>query len=235
MRMIHPTLLLPAGLQLVVFLAIVPFISANPTSLGCLKDDPSDRMLTPAMFKDPAHMTVESCITFCNHQNYLYAGVENGEDCHCGNYLAKSAKIGLSTECNVKCPGNSREICGAKHHLNLYWSGAGPQPIIIQDISHWHYAGCYSDSTNKRTLSKPMVLIGDQENTINIASCIGACQRLVYGLAGMEFGRDCYCGNRIENGGTMIPSKNCMLACLGNSSEVCGGPNTLTVYSVDFM
>ncbi|KAI9445679.1 WSC domain-containing protein [Lactarius psammicola] len=218
MRIIHPTLLLPAGFQLAVLLAIVPFVSADLTSLGCLMDDSSDRMLPLAMFKDPAHMTIESCINFCYHRSYLYAGVENGEDCYCGNYLARSVKIGLPTECNVKCPGNSREICGAGHRLNLYWTGTSPLPMIIPDVGEWHFLGCYNDYQNKRALSKQIPVIGGQRAT-SIASCTAACKRSGFVLAGMEFGRDCYCGNYIDNGGT-IPSENCMLACLGNHTEM---------------
>ncbi|KAI9443578.1 WSC domain-containing protein [Lactarius indigo] len=188
-------------------------------------------MLKSATFKDSAHLTVESCVEFCNHRKYLYAGVENGEDCYCGNYLAESAKIGLPPECSVKCPGNSDEICGAGHHLNLHWSGAGPAPIIFPDVGDWHFLGCYTDSKNKRTLSKLTSVTGGQ-HYMSVASCTDACKRSGYVLAGMEFGRDCYCGNTIDNVGT-IESENCMLACLGNSTEVCGGPYTLTGYYVD--
>ncbi len=54
---------------------------AHCPTLNRIRDDPVDRMLTSATFTDSAHMTVESCIGFCNQRNYLYAGVENGEDC----------------------------------------------------------------------------------------------------------------------------------------------------------
>ncbi|KAH8977906.1 WSC domain-containing protein [Lactarius hatsudake] len=221
--------LLPTGFQLAVFLTIVPFIYANPTSLGCFTDDPSDRMLASATFKDSAHMTIESCVTFCNYRKYLYAGLENGEDCYCGNYLAESAKIGLPSRCSVKCPGNSNEICGAGHHLNLYWSGADPAPIISSDVGEWKFLACYSDST-KRTLSPTSVTGG--EDCMTIASCGDACMSSGNALAGIEFGRYCYCGdgNTIDN---PIPSENCMLACFGNSTEVCGGPHTLTWYYLD--
>ncbi|KAH9026086.1 WSC domain-containing protein, partial [Lactarius pseudohatsudake] len=185
MRMIH---LLPTCFQLAVFLTIVPFIYADPISLGCLTDDPSDPMLTSATFNDSAHMTVERCVKFCNRRMYLYAGLENGEDCYCGNYLAESAKIGLPPECSVKCSGNSSEICGAGHHLSLYWSGADPAPIISSYIGEWQFLACYSDST-KKTLSRTSVTGG--EDRMTVASCGDACMRSGYAYASMEFGRYC--------------------------------------------
>ncbi|KAH9172379.1 WSC domain-containing protein [Lactarius sanguifluus] len=240
--MIHFTHLLPTGFQLAVILTIVPFMYANPTSLGCIeahcptpnhiRDDPSDRILTSATFKDSAHMTVESCVKFCNHRKYLYAGLENGEDCYCGNYLAESAYVGLPPECSVKCPGNSNEICGAGHHLSLYWSGAGPAPTISSNVGEWKFLACYADPKSDLDNLKP-TSVTDGRHHMTVASCGAECRRSGYPLAGMEFGRDCYC----DDGGTLIdipiPSENCMLACFGNSTEVCGGPHTLTWYYLD--
>ncbi|KAH9054054.1 WSC domain-containing protein [Lactarius deliciosus] len=195
-------------------------------------DNPSDRILTSATFKDSSHMTVENCVKFCNHRKYLYAGLENGEDCYCGNYLAESANIGLPTECSVKCPGNSDEMCGASHHLSLYWSGADPAPVISSDVGEWKFLACYADSKNSvLDNSKPTSVTGGQ-HYMTVASCGAECRRSGYPLAGMEFGRDCYCddGSSIIS---LIPSENCMLACFGNSTEVCGGPHTLTWYYLD--
>lgn len=39
------------------------------------------------------------------------------------------------------------------------------------------------------------------------------------------------CGNSIVNGGTPISASKCNMACAGNSSEFCGGPNALNVYN----
>jgi hypothetical protein len=39
------------------------------------------------------------------------------------------------------------------------------------------------------------------------------------------------CGNIVSNGGAPAPASDCSMACSGNSSEICGGPNRLNVYN----
>ncbi|KAF8261472.1 hypothetical protein EI94DRAFT_797758 [Lactarius quietus] len=67
-------------------------------------------------------------------------------------------------------------------------------------------------------------------NNNSVENCIDACQQSAYGIAGVEFGQECYCGIGIDRGGMTISSSECMLACSGDSSEVCGGPNRLAIY-----
>ncbi|KAI9443576.1 WSC domain-containing protein [Lactarius indigo] len=124
MRMIYPRIypsnLLPAGFLLAVLLAMLPSISAYsyPEFLGCV----TDGFLRSATFKDPVHMTARGCALFCFNRGYLYAGVENNEDCYCGKDWPESAKIVSSDRCNVKCTGDSSENCGGSGYLDLYWT-----------------------------------------------------------------------------------------------------------------
>jgi hypothetical protein len=40
------------------------------------------------------------------------------------------------------------------------------------------------------------------------------------------------CDNFVRNGGALAASNSsCAMACGGNSAEICGGPNLMTVYS----
>src|SRR6266851_4167521 len=39
------------------------------------------------------------------------------------------------------------------------------------------------------------------------------------------------CGTSFSNGGAPTPAGDCNMACSGNSSETCGGPNRLNVYN----
>ena len=52
---------------------------AHCPTLERIRDNPSVRTLGDV--KDPARMTVKSCAEFCIGRHYIYAGVENGEDC----------------------------------------------------------------------------------------------------------------------------------------------------------
>ena len=52
-----------------------------------------------------------------------------------------------------------------------------------------------------------------------------------YGLAGLEYGSQCYCGNGLQSGSS-LGQKNCNTPCKGNSSEICGGSSALSVYNL---
>ena len=39
------------------------------------------------------------------------------------------------------------------------------------------------------------------------------------------------CDTKFENYGAPIPASGCNMACTGNSSEFCGGPDALNVYN----
>ena len=41
------------------------------------------------------------------------------------------------------------------------------------------------------------------------------------------------CDTQIENGGAPTPLTDCNMACAGNGTELCGGPNRLNVSVVD--
>jgi hypothetical protein len=116
------------------------------------------------------------------------------------------------SQCNAPCPGDASEICGGANALSLY---------TVQPV--WQSMGCYSDSTNARTLTASINIAG---NTVE--KCQAACQANGYRYAGMEFGSQCFCGNSIGNGGA--PVSSCAMPCPGDSTEVCGGSNALSLY-----
>lgn len=57
------------------------FDRAHRLTLNLIRDSPAYRTLTASGFTDPQSMSVESCTSYCNGENSIYAGVENGTDC----------------------------------------------------------------------------------------------------------------------------------------------------------
>ncbi|KAF8264818.1 WSC domain-containing protein [Lactarius quietus] len=238
-----------------VLLAIVPFISATPSpplkelrdpavqerdslpsgwsSLGCYTDSPEKRTLTAGGYPNPTGMSVEQCISICQYvRNTVYAGVENGVDCYCGNVLTSGAATAPASDCNTPCAGNSTETCGGSNSLNLYWNGhpPPPQPTIVQNVDNeWGVEACFNDSTTARTLSAQVSVQGGPYNN-TVRNCLGACKAEYYLYAGLELAQQCWCGNSTMNYAVGIDPKNCDLACSGNSSEICGGADALVLY-----
>ncbi|KAJ7912134.1 WSC domain-containing protein, partial [Mycena leptocephala] len=87
----------------------------------------------------------------------------------------------------------------------------------------WTSIGCQRDSVQGRVLHHLVTL-----STATVEACLDACIVDNYALAGLEFGHECYCGNSILYNYPQPPT--CTLPCTGNSAEICGGPESLTLY-----
>lgn len=91
--------------------------SASSVSLGCFVDTPS-RVLPNSANLNP--VTRSSCIDACGKGNYKFAGVENGNECYCGDTQPTNKADG----CNVKCTG-SDDLCGAAWKIEVFGTGSG--------------------------------------------------------------------------------------------------------------
>ena len=52
--------------------------------LGCFTDQPYERTLAQVGAYD-GDLTISKCLTSCGAAGYAYAGVEYGDECHCGS------------------------------------------------------------------------------------------------------------------------------------------------------
>ncbi|KAF8468573.1 WSC domain-containing protein [Russula ochroleuca] len=211
---------------------VIPDLLEGWTAVGCYTDNVAARTLTFVGYTDTKNMTVDNCVNFCNTQNFVYAGVEYGQECYCGNVISNGGTTALDSDCSFPCNGNANETCGAGGRLNLYWSGAVPPaaPVIAPNNGLWISLGCYNDSPATRTLTVPTAVLGGASNN-SVQSCTDTYFSSGYPLAGVEYSRECYCGTAIANDGAPTPPGDCPMVCSGNSSEFCGGPNRLNVYN----
>ena len=49
-------------------------------------------------------------------------------------------------------------------------------------------------------------------------------------MFGLEYQRECYCGNTLNPGSVATPQTDCKYSCMGNKSENCGGDLRLNLY-----
>jgi len=52
-----------------------------------------------------------------------------------------------------------------------------------------------------------------------------------YLYAGLEFGAECYCGHKIQ--AANVSESECNMECKGEKSNLCGGPNRLSIYRLE--
>ena len=66
---------------------------------------------------------------------------------------------------------------------------------------------------------------------MTISQCIQTCTERHFRYAGLQYGKDCVCGDSgYDKYGT---ASNCDMACAGNSQEKCGGSYASQVYLLD--
>ncbi|XP_025903771.1 WSC domain-containing protein 1 [Nothoprocta perdicaria] len=90
------------------------------------------------------------------------------------------------------------------------------------------YMGCFSDDSRERTL-KGAVFYDLRKMTVS--HCQEACAERAYAYAGLEYGAECYCGNRLPS--TACKPEECNSECRGEKGSMCGGVNRLSVYRVE--
>ncbi|KAF5353807.1 hypothetical protein D9758_010585 [Tetrapyrgos nigripes] len=217
----------------------------NWVSLGCFTDGVNGAGRTLMHEMNLASNTIEACTTACFNAGFQFSGTEFADECYCDTKINTGGVQSTLTDCNMVCSGNSSEFCGGPNRLNLYNytgtdlppvsaggggggnNGAPVFPVTSGLPGTWAYAGCFVDNANGRIIENG--LAGDPKLTVE--SCIATCDSQNFSLAGMEFADECYCGDRLVNGATNASATDCNMACAGNSTEACGGPNRVSVYS----
>ncbi|AEO53498.1 glyoxal oxidase like protein [Thermothelomyces thermophilus ATCC 42464] len=193
---------------------------------GCYTDVPG-RTINSASYADGTNMTNAACLSYCASKGFPYAGTEYSVECFCGTTLASSSAKVADSECNMPCSGAPSEPCGAGSRLSLFHSSAVTGPAANPGVNDFTHLGCYAEGKTGRALTYNPGLPGAD---MTVAKCTAACRAANYILAGVEYGGECYCGNTIANGGAPADS-GCSMVCNGNSTEFCGGPDRLNVYS----
>ncbi|KAL2154372.1 hypothetical protein VTH82DRAFT_3048 [Thermothelomyces myriococcoides] len=49
-------------------------------------------------------------------------------------------------------------------------------------------------------------------------------------FAGLEYSRECWCGQTLSSLSAKLPDSECNLPCDGNTTQACGGSLKLTIY-----
>ena len=97
-------------------------------------------------------------------------------------------------------------------------------PVSARDAAAFTRLGCFTDGA-PRALSADSK--GDDALTVEI--CAAYCSSYQY--FGVEYGRECYCGNDRDVSSVAAPDADCSFPCAGDASETCGAGLRLDVYT----
>lgn len=174
----------PQGLPALGPEAPRPAASSRGTYVGCFSDDGQERTLKGTVFFDLRKMTVSHCQDACAERSYVYAGLEAGAECYCGNRLPATS-VGPE-ECKQECKGEKGSVCGGVGRLSVYRvEELQPSSRKRRTVT---YRGCFGLPENV-THAFPDSLI---QANVTVDTCSGFCSKKEFPLAILR-GWECYC------------------------------------------
>lgn len=192
---------------------------ATYKSIGCYTEATTGRALAGGLLADDS-MTIAKCSAKCT--GFAMFGLEYSRECFCGDELATGSVKAPETDCSYTCSGNSAEICGGSSRLNVYTTGEGEAPT--EPEATYARQACYTDSVVSRALTGKQLFTDD----MTIEKCSATCKGFTF--FGLEYGRECYCGNIINASGEETEDSECTFPCSGDDSQTCGANDLLDVY-----
>ncbi len=117
--------------------------SSAPGFVGCFADS-ATRDLPYTVTGQATNMTIEQCRSACYASGYTYAGVEDGNQCFCGDSYGSQ---GTATDCTSWCNGDTLEVCGGAGANAVWQAAAVPLLASTVAINSTHASTLALDST----------------------------------------------------------------------------------------
>ncbi|KAI9791429.1 MAG: hypothetical protein M1833_001534 [Piccolia ochrophora] len=202
--------------------------SASPWALmGCYNDDTHPRALSSGSFASNS-MTPELCQEFCLSRHLPLAGLEYGRECYCGASFLSDAVVPGWPNCNKKCAGDASRVCGGPNRMTVYNYTAHVAPAAPPTVAGYVSDGCYAEpGTGGRAVKG--YSFSDKAG-MSVEVCINACSARGFPVAGVEYGRECFCGKTLDPRAEKKPARECNMPCSGAPRELCGGKSRVGVY-----
>ncbi|KAK8134828.1 N-terminal WSC domain-containing protein [Apiospora sp. TS-2023a] len=172
---------------------------------------------------DKKFLTIDVCLAACGSQGFKLAGLEFGTECYCGNTLQGENRPTLDEHCDLPCLGNNQTTCGGRGALALYvkddfqftegkaFDGLGP------GFDGYEPVGCYQDFHAQDRTLKVDALRGPEHHAMTPELCIADCKARGFPLAGLEYGRQCFCGMDRSGRSNKTEDFFCNQGCTGNA------------------
>ncbi|KAK4203969.1 WSC domain-containing protein [Triangularia verruculosa] len=191
---------------------------------GCFTDNVPQRVLGGKTVVDGA-MTLELCASSCKDGGYTLFGVQYSAECFCGTSLDAASVQVADSECGMPCSGDQSQRCGDANRLSLFADPTLEQAEAsnVASIGEFIYRSCWTDELGNRSLSS----VVHRTDDMTVAKCADTCQD--HDFFGLQFGRECYCGDGL--GGQAAPETDCSMLCVGLGNNWCGGPFRLNLYA----
>ncbi|KAL5115637.1 hypothetical protein ACEQ8H_006436 [Pleosporales sp. CAS-2024a] len=131
-----------------------------------------------------------------------------------------------------KLPGcNDASVARSQCSDSTTW-GTSPADSNYKDVSAslgWRYAGCGADNIADRAFTNASTA---SSTAMTIEACIAYCDARSLPYAGLEYGQECFCADRLHPRYAPLDGimGNCRYKCVGDDTEVCGGWAAMSIY-----
>lgn len=167
---------------------------------------------------------IADCNMPCNDNSTEYCGGPS----RLNVYQMGDVSEPSTTTTSISTPAPGNQTSSTTTPTPTSSSSAEPTPTgptRKQVVSkNWHYQGCWTEADNGRAL--PDKTYADDDMTLE--SCAKFCDGLAY--FGVEYGRECYCGETLATSSTKAKQEDCSFLCPGDQSEYCGAGVRLDLY-----
>ncbi|KAK3690138.1 hypothetical protein B0T22DRAFT_188468 [Podospora appendiculata] len=105
-----------------------------------------------------------------------------------------------------------------------------PAETLHPGVAGWQYGGCYKDDAARalKNDSITVAIVGGMTTEM----CIVFCRDRGFGLAGLEDGYECFCGDVLIDS-WLLGDSDCNIPCAGDAGCSCGGSWALSIWSPD--
>eukprot|EP00903_Cladosiphon_okamuranus_P016927 g15603.t1 len=194
-----------------------------PEYLGCFIDSKEDRLLNLAYYQSNA-MTPTLCSSMCSAIGGDTFGVQNGDECWCGDSRDDAVDSYGRTDCDYACAGDATLSCGGYDRVDAYYIGGGSK---VPENSL--YLGCYADQQGDRALDAGFLWC---EGKMTVPLCEQFCRSKRAVVYGVQYGHECWCGDHMNY--DQYGPGVCDYRCTGDKHTTCGGYTMSNVYSLHY-
>ncbi|GIZ48665.1 hypothetical protein CKM354_001171600 [Cercospora kikuchii] len=98
-------------------------------------------------------------------------------------------------------------------------------PAAPSTIGDYKYMGCYTE-VGGRALKQGTTTNANMTNELCQKTCQG------YQYFATEYANECFCGRTLHTDSRPATDNRCNMKCAGDNSQICGGPDGLTLYTL---
>jgi len=181
--------------------------------VGCWKDNVGN--VRSLVDKNTASdlMSLESCAQYCAGFNFF--GTEYGRECYCG-YRLDTALRTAEVDCATPCINGPGQLCGGGARLSVFnntiYTAPPALPSHVARSGNYSWLGCYTEATTGKALP-----VNTANDNMSVDTCAAYCNTKGYKYAGLEYSRECYCGNALAAGANLTATTECKGLCKGKS------------------